>query len=241
MTTGPDRTKDREAGRETDGKTGSVREEGGRVTSADARGRVLSDVGEAVAALSSGSCLVAPTETFFGLVCDARDPAAVARIYQLKKRTATKPLPLVAASRAMAERFCDLSSIPGALLALWPGPLTLVLKSRFPFPAPLLDKEGCVALRVSAHPAARALSEGVGAPVTATSANTQGMPPATDPAGLEPELARVPLLDVAPRPAGGEPSTILLPLRDGRFGLIREGAVSARALLDLGIDLTAVR
>ncbi len=190
--------------------------------------------------LRQGRLVVIPTETYFGLAADALSARAVASIYQAKGRSATKPLPLIAASRAMAEAFCDLSGVPGCLAAFWPGPLTLVLPARAPFPAPLLDARGCVALRVPGHPAARALSALLGKPLTATSANLQHGEPVTRAGDLVPDLlARTGMvLDLPPAPAGGAPSTILSFPEPGRARLHREGAVSRRRLAQAGLRFT---
>ncbi|MDO5536736.1 MAG: L-threonylcarbamoyladenylate synthase [Desulfovibrionaceae bacterium] len=190
--------------------------------------------------LKEGGCLVYPTETLFGLGCDALNADAVAAIYQAKERSATKPLPLIAADVSMAARFCRLDHVPRALLDLWPGPLTLLLPAAAPFAAPLVDARGRVALRVSAHPGARALVRGLGRPMTATSANRSGRAAADDIAALDPLIVeRIGLVaDLPPHPAGGLPSTIVSVPEDGggcTVRLHREGAVSASTLESLGL------
>lgn len=192
---------------------------------------------KAVRILGQGSCLIYPTETFFGLGCDARNAEAVAQIYQAKGRTATKPLPLIAASLAMVAELCDVRAVPEAVLRLWPGPLTLVLPAKVPFPAPLLDTRGCVAIRVSTHPVAAALSAEVG-PLTATSANRQGLPPARFARDLDPRLTKeLPVLDLPPEPCGGLASTIVSFPAPGLVRLHREGPVTRDLLEKLGLRL----
>ncbi|HIW00977.1 MAG TPA: L-threonylcarbamoyladenylate synthase [Candidatus Desulfovibrio intestinipullorum] len=192
---------------------------------------------KAVRLLEQGSCLIYPTETFFGLGCDARNAEAVAQIYQAKGRTATKPLPLIAASTAMVAELCDMRAVPDSLLRLWPRPLTLVLPAKVPFPKPLLDSRGCVAIRVSTHPVAAALSAHVG-PLTATSANRQGMPPARFAQDLDPLLTKeLPVLDLPPEPCGGRASTIISFPGQGRVRLHREGPVTRDLLEKLGLCL----
>jgi L-threonylcarbamoyladenylate synthase len=100
-----------------------------------------------------------PTETVYGLGANALDPSAVERIYVAKGRPAYNPLIVhvadVAAARNLvrewpdeAERLAD---------AFWPGPLTLVLPKRPMIPDAVTANLSSVAVRVPAHPVARAL------------------------------------------------------------------------------------
>jgi L-threonylcarbamoyladenylate synthase len=131
---------------------------------------------EAIAVLKRGGVVVFPTETAYGLAADARNEKAVARIFEIKGRDEGKSLPLIAANREMVERF---AGVPRGLERLasqhWPGPLTLVLPAMGGL-APGVVRDGTIAVRVSSHPVARELSEGLGALVTSTSANRAGKP-----------------------------------------------------------------
>jgi L-threonylcarbamoyladenylate synthase len=132
-------------------------------------------IDEAVAVLKRGGVVVFPTETAYGLAADATNKKAVARIFEIKGRQAQKSLSLVAASREMVERF---AGIPRGLEALaqthWPGPLTLILPAMGDRLAPAVVEDGTIAIRVSSHPVAQALSKGLGSPIVATSANRSG-------------------------------------------------------------------
>ncbi len=131
---------------------------------------------EAIAVLKQGGVVVFPTETAYGLAADATNEKAVARIFEIKGRNEEKSLPLIAASREMVERF---AGIPRGLEKLasqyWPGPLTLVLPAIGGLASGVV-RDGTVAIRVSSHPVARALSEGLDAPIVSTSANLGGQP-----------------------------------------------------------------
>ena len=134
-----------------------------------------SQIQEAVAVLKRGGVVVFPTETAYALGADARNAVAVGRVFALKGRNEEKSLPLIASSREMVERF---AGIPRALAALadvhWPGALTLVLPVMGEPLAPGVMRGGTVAVRVSSHEVARALCEGLGAPIVSTSANRAG-------------------------------------------------------------------
>jgi L-threonylcarbamoyladenylate synthase len=127
--------------------------------------------------LRGGGLVAFPTETVYGLGADARSDRAVARIFAAKDRPRFNPLivhlPEVAAAREMA-RFDDRAEALAA--AFWPGPLTLVLPVRDGAGLSALVTAGLdsVALRVPAHPLARALLRAAGLPLAAPSANPSG-------------------------------------------------------------------
>ena len=189
----------------------------------------------AAVCLEKGAIALFPTETFFGLGCDARNAHATALVYQAKGREATKPLPLVAQSADMVARFCDMRGVPDGLLALWPAPLTLILPAVRPLAPPLLDAGGRVAVRVSPHPVPTTLSLLLDAPITATSANLQGGVPAVRSRDIVPDLsARAILVDAGPAPSGGLASTIVRPERDGSLVVLRKGAFPLETLRCVG-------
>ena len=203
-------------------------------------------LGEAARLLRAGGLAACPTETYFAVACDARNASAVDRVYQAKGRLATKPLPLVCADKGMVlavteqNREAGKEGVHPAFFAFWPGPLTLVLKARPGlFNPKLVDARGKIAVRVTPHPAAGALARALGGPLTATSANLQGRPPARVARELDPALlARLDCIyDAGPEPQGGLPSTIVEPLGGLKARLVREGAVPARALAELGMEL----
>lgn len=176
--------------------------------------------------LRAGGVVAFPTETFYGLGAAALDPAPVKRIFELKGRPESKPLLVLVDSVAMAERVAYVTDEARDLMArYWPGALTLVLPARADVPPEITAGSGTLGVRVSSHPAARGLVEALGEPVTAPSANPNGLAPPTTAAGV---LAYFTdgidlVLDGGPTP-GGEPSTVLdvtvVPSR-----VLRQGAV----------------
>jgi L-threonylcarbamoyladenylate synthase len=126
--------------------------------------------------LKSGGVIVYPTETAYGLGCDARNAKAIQRIYGLKGRSSTKALPVIVADLKMAKKYLSIDKKAEALIKRFmPGPLTLVVKAREgKFPKLLMDK-GTVAFRISSYPFASAIAKQCGFPVTSTSANPSGI------------------------------------------------------------------
>jgi L-threonylcarbamoyladenylate synthase len=138
-------------------------------------------IAEAATAIRAGAVVVFPTETFYGVAVDPFSPAAMERLFALKGREAGKTVALIAADAGSA--FALASAIPPAARKLadrfWPGPLTLVMPARGGLHDSLVGQDGGVGVRVSPHPLALALARAVGHPITATSANLTGQPPAS--------------------------------------------------------------
>lgn len=202
--------------------------------------RLLSPDQEGIAAacdlLSRGEVVAIPTETVYGLAGDARNPRAVAGIYQAKGRPSFNPLIVHLPDRAAAERFAVLDAQARHLAdAFWPGALTLVLPLRQDAGIASLVTAGLdtVAIRVPAHPVAHALLSAFGGPLAAPSANPSGRITATTAAHVtDPENGlggRIPaVLDAGACPVGVE-STIV-GWSGGEPALLRPGGVAAEAI-----------
>ena len=130
-------------------------------------------IAEAAVLLRRGGLVAFPTETVYGLGALALDAAAVDRIYRAKGRPSYNPLIVHVAHR---EQALDVASAWPAFAdalagAFWPGPLTLVLPKRSEVPNAVTAGLPSVAVRVPAHPVARALLIACAVPIAAPSAN----------------------------------------------------------------------
>ena len=139
----------------------------------------MSEVGSAIAALRRGGLVVLPTDTVYGLACDAGSERAAEELYRLKGRDAIQPTAVICAG--IDELVARVPELPGAATAaaraLLPGPYTLVL----PNPAERYrwlnaGRPDALGVRVTALPRAAAeIVAAVGA-IAATSANLPGGP-----------------------------------------------------------------
>jgi L-threonylcarbamoyladenylate synthase len=180
--------------------------------------------------------LAYPTETVYGFG-GGIDRESVASLIKLKGRQPGKPfLLLVAGSEMVTGLDLQLSSYAGTLAAkFWPGPITLVLPGgQGRVPDALRGPEGGIAVRWTSHPAIQRLIRAHGEPITSTSANRPGVPPAMTVAEILSQwpdtVARGDLrvLDGG-RLVPSEPSTVVDCM--GRHPrVIRRGAVSSRVL-----------
>ncbi|MDQ0349557.1 L-threonylcarbamoyladenylate synthase [Ancylobacter vacuolatus] len=208
-----------------------------RVLPSDAAG-----IAEAVRLLRAGGLVALPTETVYGLGCDATDPLAVASLYAAKGRPSFNPLIAHVPDLAAAQRVGILTPAAERLAArFWPGPLTLVV--------PALEGATCelaraglasVAIRVPAHPAAQSVLAAAARPIAAPSANRSGHVSPTTAAHVLADLnGRIDLiLDAGPCAVGVE-STILDCTGDTPV-LLRPGGLAREAIeAVLGLSLSA--
>ena len=183
--------------------------------------------------IRQGGVVVFPTETFYGLAVDPRQPDAVQAAFDLKARPEGVALPLVAASVAQVEQYFGALRGANARLAtaFWPGPLSLVLDAPASIAPAVHGGTRTVAVRVPAHAMARALADAYGHPLTATSANRSGEPAVEVVTGIAAitEDRRVVVLDGGRTP-GGLPSTIV-DARGTTIRIIRHGAVPSDRVL----------
>jgi len=126
--------------------------------------------------IRQGGIVAFPTETVYGLGCDALNPEAVARVFEAKRRPSFDPLIVHVATRVSLDRLVETISVGDHRLmdAFWPGPLTFVLPKREQVPDLATAGLSTVAVRMPAHPVARALIREAGVPIAAPSANPFG-------------------------------------------------------------------
>jgi L-threonylcarbamoyladenylate synthase len=185
-------------------------------------------------AVLRGALVLMPTDTLYGLAADPHDAGAVERVFALKGRPVSQPMPLVAADLEQIEqRSGALGGLAARLAsAFWPGPLTLLVHA-WPELVPAVHRaSGIVGVRVPDHAVARELARAAGFPLIATSANVSGQPPASDPRAIDAAiLAGVEVfLDAGVTP-GGLPSTIV-DVRGDEPVLVRAGVVPWSRVLE---------
>ncbi len=192
------------------------------------------------ALLRQGQIVAFPTETVYGLGASALDEQAVKKIFAVKNRPQDNPLiahihhpcllPLVASEVSpLAQKLFD---------AFWPGPLTVILpKAKGVAPAVTAGGD-TVAVRCPAHPIAQALIRAAGVPVVAPSANLSGKPSPTNfEITCEDLLGKVAAIIDGGDCAVGVESTVVLPTGKNQVRILRPGAITARMMKDIGIEV----
>ena len=193
------------------------------------RGR---DVARAASILDGGGLVAFPTETVYGLGADASSDRAVARIFEAKGRPRAHPLIVHLASDARLDDWAlDVPDAARRLArAVWPGPLTLVLRKASRIAQAVTGGGDTVGLRVPAHPLAQALLHRFGGAIAAPSANRFGAvsPTTADHVAAQLGDAIDYLLDGGACDVGVE-STIV-DLSRGRAVLLRPGGLAREAI-----------
>jgi L-threonylcarbamoyladenylate synthase len=192
----------------------------------------------AIRQLSERRVLAYPTETVYGFGT-AADHESVEALVQMKGRPPGKPFLLLIANAGMVARLgLDLTPAAASLAArFWPGPLTLVLPGGdHRVPSRLRGPEGGVAVRWTPHPGLQRLLTAYGEPITSTSANRRGVPPAMTAAEIVnqwPDAIHRGVLLVldAGRLVPSQPSTVV-DCTGRRPRVIRPGVLSAATLRD---------
>jgi L-threonylcarbamoyladenylate synthase len=181
--------------------------------------------------LGASRVLAYPTETVYGLG-SAPTVAALDALARLKGRAKEKPFLLLVSDRAMAEHW-GLVFPPAARAladAFWPGPMTLVLPGgEGRLPDRLRGPEGGIAVRHTGHAMIAALVAGLGEPLTSTSANRPGQPPAPGPERIAvtfaEEAAAGELLILDGGTLGNVPPSTVVDCTGPQPTMIREGAI----------------
>lgn len=196
-------------------------------------------IAEAARVLAAGGLVAFPTETVYGLGARALDRTAVARVFQAKQRPRAHPLILHLSHPEQARAYARAWSAEAERLAeaFWPGPLTLVVDRTGAVPDTVTGGGATVALRVPAHPIARALVAAVGEPIAAPSANRYQTVTATTAAHVLKSLgADVDLILDGGACPGGIESTVI-DVRAARARLLRPGGVDLAALRRVAADI----
>jgi tRNA threonylcarbamoyl adenosine modification protein (Sua5/YciO/YrdC/YwlC family) len=207
------------------------------------REEVEASLRDSIAHLHAGRVLAYPTETVYGFG-GAVDHDSVETLVRLKRRPPSKPFLMLVSSSEMLERFGLHLTQSAARLAArhWPGPLTLVLPGgERRVPARLRGPEGGVAVRWTPHEGLRRLISAYGEPITSTSANRPGVPPAAAASEIVGQWSAaimrgtLRVLDAGRIPPS-EPSTVVD--CTGRAPrVIRPGAIPASVLRESSPDL----
>lgn len=196
----------------------------------------MSEIQQAAKLLAAGELVAMPTETVYGLAADARNPAAVAKIFAAKGRPADHPLIVHIGDIAQLEQWAR--EVPPEAIVLaekyWPGPLTLILKRQPDVPDAVTGGQDTVGLRMPDHPVALDLLKafaliGSGA-VAAPSANKFGRISPTKASHVQNDLgdAVAMILDGGESAVGIE-STIV-DLSRGAPVVLRPGAITAEEI-----------
>jgi len=187
-------------------------------------------VARAAALLEAGEVIAYPTDTVYGLGCDAQNRKAIDRLYAIKGIERGHPLAFICPDLSDIARYAIVEKYHYRILKrLLPGPYTFVLEATREVPKMLhTSKRKTVGIRVPDHPVAIAIVRALGRPMVSTTAQRPGQPPEVDPHEIDyafPGLGLV--IDAG---GGGDLPTTVVDLTTMPPSVIREGAGSVEAI-----------
>lgn len=134
-------------------------------------------VQDAVSHLKKGNSILYPTDTIYGIGCDATNYDAVNEIYKIKERDASKPFIVLVDSFQMLDQYIEeVPDMAWEVLKLNKKPLTIVFDRPKGVAENLIGSDNSLAIRVTNDPLCRAIIRGLRKPIVATSANITGSP-----------------------------------------------------------------
>ncbi len=186
------------------------------------------DLSEAIAAVKAGGVIAFPTDTFYALGVDAMSESAIKRAFEIKRRPATTPMPVLVSERPQIDRLSIDFGKSSQMLAeaFWPGALTIVVAAARDVPAVLTAGLDTVGLRKPNHDLALKLISEAGIGLTGTSANISGEPPSKDWRVVADAMGDE--LDAIVVGECGEASaaSTVVQVVDGNVRVLREGPIS---------------
>lgn len=189
-------------------------------------------VATALKVLTEGGIIAYPTETFYALGARYDHPVALERLCSVKSRATDRTLPLIIGSEEHLSLLAEhVPTLARRLMGrFWPGPLTVVLPARADLDG-RITSGGKVALRIPGESFALRLAKVSPFPVTATSANISGKPPADTASMVTAYFGdSVDAVFDGGKTPGGLPSTIVDAAGE-TLQILREGAIPARDVL----------
>lgn len=147
------------------------------------------DLREAVEVLKKGGIILYPTDTIWGIGCDASNSEAVKRIFALKERADAKAMLSLVGSEGQLQRTVnDIPEVAWELIDAAVKPLTIIYDHPVGLAPELLAPDGSAGIRITSEPFSRALCERLRRPVVSTSANKSGQPSPASFSDISPEI-----------------------------------------------------
>lgn len=147
------------------------------------------DIRKAVETMRGGGVILYPTDTIWGIGCDATNATAVSKVYKIKRRADGKPLVCLTDSEARLQRYVrDVPSLAWDIMELATKPTTIILDNAVNLAPGIAAADGSVALRITREAFSKELCFRMQRPVVSTSANFSGEPAAPNYRDIKPEL-----------------------------------------------------
>lgn len=150
---------------------------------------IKEDINNAVEVMRRGGIILYPTDTVWGIGCDATNAEAVARIYEIKKRDDSKAMICLVDSDVRMQRYVrDVPEVAWDILELATKPTTVILDNATNLAPNLIAEDGSIAMRITKEAFSKELCYRFQKPIVSTSVNISGEPAAQNFRDIAPEL-----------------------------------------------------
>lgn len=182
--------------------------------------------------LVAGGLVAFPTDTFYALGGNALDRGVLARIFAVKRRRESEPLPIFVNSISQLLSVAKaVNEVTQSLARLfWPGKLTLLVERASSVPAELTAGQSSVGVRIPQHSSALALLKKVNFPIVATSANLSGHKPCQTADEVEAQLTEKVDFVLAGRCGDANQPSTIIDSRKAPIRIVRQGALRAESI-----------
>jgi len=192
------------------------------------------DLERAVQYLREGGIVAIPTDTLYGLAVDVFNRSAIDRVFAVKGRPKDLALPVLVGDWNQVKRVAKNLSPQARTLAdsFWPGGLTLVLEKADGLPDQVTAEGQTVAVRMPDHPVPIHLTQGLGLPITGTSANISGRADLLSLTELTNQIGGLvdQVITAGPEPKGI--ASTVIDITGGEPKLLRQGVISFESILE---------
>lgn len=183
------------------------------------------EVHKAYEVIKEGGIILYPTETVWGIGCDATNPDAVAKIYALKRREESKSMIVLMNSERMVYNvFKDIPEVAWQILDLSEKPTTLILDNPRNIAKNLIAPDNTLGMRIVKEPFCYKLLERMKKPLVSTSANISGEPTPINYKEISPEILKGVdyVVNLQQEKMTGKPSAIIKLTSDSQVKIIRK-------------------
>jgi len=190
---------------------------------------------EIVKTIKTGGVVVFPSDTIYGLICDATNKKAIANLFKIKARNCQKPVSIFVNSISQAKKLVQINKKQEKFLKrVLPGKLTIILKAKYKFPKGIVGQNNGVGIRIPDYKPIISLLRKINIPLSATSANVSDLPGSGNPKEIIGQFRKrknqPDLIVDAGMLKKSKPSTVI-DLTGDELAILREGAVNKKDLL----------
>ena len=186
---------------------------------------MIEEINNCVKVLQEGGLIVYPTDTVWGIGCDATNPEAVQKVYALKNRESSKPLICLVANQAMLERHVkEVPDVAYDIMDFATKPTTIIFDQPLGVAKNLVAEDNTLGIRIASDKFCQYLTNKFRKPIVSTSANISGQPHPKQFNDIQPEILKGVdyVVNLQNENFNPSPSSIIKLSNDGQVKVIRE-------------------